>query len=257
MRGPVVPHAYSDRSIFFQGHFMRRPGRVFLRILLAILVLVALFGAFWFGLVPQRYSPFAPITLAERPSWFVDFRLAALRSDPAVCRAVLREPHITATPIPDNAIRNGCGWVNAVRVGNVGGAELGAAQLTCETAAGLALWMEHEVQPLAMAAFGSRVVGLDDMGTYACRNIVGNKKWAKMRSQHARANAVDIGGFRLESGQHISVARDWKGHDREARFLHEVHDRACRYFRVAIGPDYNAAHWNHFHYDRGLFTRCE
>ncbi len=40
---------------------MRRPGRVILRILLAILVLVALFAAFWFGLVPQRYSPFAPI----------------------------------------------------------------------------------------------------------------------------------------------------------------------------------------------------
>jgi len=235
---------------------MRRPGRVFLRILLAILVLVALFGAFWFGLVPQRYSPFAPITLAERPSWFVDFRLAALRSDSALCRGVLSEPHIEATPIPDNAITNGCGWTNAVRVGRVGGAELGAAQLTCETAVGLALWMEHEVQPLAMAAFGSRVVGLDDMGTYACRNIIGNKKWAKLRSQHALANAVDIGGFRLEGGQHISVARDWKGHDREARFLREVHARACRYFRVAIGPDYNAAHWNHFHYDRGLFTRC-
>jgi hypothetical protein len=236
---------------------MRRPGRVFLRILLVVLLLAALFAAFWVGIVPQRYSPFAPISLDERPSWFVDFRLAALRRDPELCRAVLIEPHIAATPIPDNAIHDGCGWENAVRVGTVGGAELGAAQLTCEAAAALALWMEHEVQPLALSAFDSRVVGLEDMGTYSCRNIIGNKRWANMRSQHALANAVDIGGFKLENGQQISVARSWKGNDREARFLHDAHDRACRYFRVAIGPDYNAAHWNHFHLDRGVFTRCK
>ncbi len=236
---------------------MRRPGRVILRVLLAILITGSLFVVFWLGLVPQAYSPFASITLSERPSWFVDFRLAALRRDPELCRAILVEPQIAATPISDNPIRNGCGWENAVRVGTVGGAELGAHQLTCEAAAALALWMEHEVQPVALAAFDSRVVGLDDMGTYACRNIIGNRKWAKMRSQHATANAVDIGGFRLENGEHISVARDWKGHDRKARFLRNVHERACRYFRVAIGPEYNRAHWNHFHYDRGVFAKCK
>jgi hypothetical protein len=236
---------------------MRRPGRVILRTLLAVLVLFALFAAFWFGMVPQRYSPFAAISLEERPSWFVDFRLAALRRDPELCRAVLREPHIAATPIPDNAIRNGCGWVNAVRLSTVGGAELGAAQLTCEAAAALALWVEYEVQPLALAAFGARVTGLEDMGTYSCRNIIGNEKSAHMRSQHALANAVDIGGFNLENGHQISIAKAWKGHDREARFLHAAHEGACRYFRVAIGPDYNRAHWNHFHLDRGIFTRCE
>ena len=207
--------------------------------------------------MPQRYSPFAPISLQERPAWFVDFRLAALRNDPALCRSVLIEPHIAATPIPDNPIRNGCGWENAVRISAVGGAELGLEQLTCEAAAALALWVEYEVQPLALADFGSRVVGLQDMGTYSCRNIVGNRKWADVRSQHALANAVDIGGFKLENGQEISVARDWKGQGREAQFLREVHARACRYFRVAIGPDFNAAHWNHFHLDRGIFKTCK
>jgi hypothetical protein len=235
---------------------MRRPVRVLLRTLLALLLIAAAFAAFWFGLVPQRYSPLAPISLAERPAWFVDFRLAGLRRDPALCRSVLAEPHIAAAPIPDNAVHNGCGWVNAVRVGTVGGAQLGAAQLTCEAAAALALWVEYEVQPLAVATYGSRVVGLADMGTYDCRNIVGNSKWAQMRSQHALANAADIGGFRLENGLEINVARDWKGDDREARFLRAVHQRACRYFRVAIGPDFNAAHWNHFHYDRGVMKTC-
>ncbi len=236
---------------------MRRPGRILLRTLLAILVAASVLAAFWFGLVPQRYAPFAPISLEAPPSWFVDFRLAALRHDPALCRAVLRAPHIVATPIADNAIKNGCGWENAVRVSSVGGAELGLEQLTCEAAAALALWVEYEVQPQAQATFGTRVTGLQDMGTYSCRNIIGNDKLAAMRSQHALANAVDIGGFTLADGRQISVAKAWKGHDREAQFLHDVHQRACRYFRVAIGPDYNAAHWNHLHLDRGAFTRCK
>jgi hypothetical protein len=113
------------------------------------------------------------------------------------------------------------------------------------------------VQPLALAVFGSRVAALQDMGTYSCRNIVGNEPWAKMRRQHALANALDIGGFRLEDGRQISVAKDWKGKGPEARFLRAAHERACRYFRVAIGPDFNPAHANHLHYDRGIFKTCK
>ncbi len=170
---------------------------------------------------------------------------------------MLRAPHIVATPIADNVQPNGCGWTNAVRVREVGGAELGLEQLTCEAAAALALWVEQEVQPLAVSMFGSRVVWMEDMGTYSCRNMIGNKRWMNMRSQHSLANAVDIGGFRLENGKQISITRDYKGSGPEGRFLREAHMRACRYFRVAIGPEFNEAHWNHLHFDRGIFTRCK
>ena len=102
---------------------------------------------------------------------------------------------------------NGCGWTNAVRIREVGGAEIGLEQLTCETATGLALWVEQDVQPLAVAMFGSRVVWMQDMGTYSCRNIIGNKRWVNMRSQHSLANAVDIGGFRLANGKQMSISR--------------------------------------------------
>ena len=48
------------------------------------------------------------------------------------------------------------------------------------------------------------------------------------------------------------------GHDvmPDGLFLARVHESACRYFRVAIGPAYNAAHRDHFHYDRGPYTAC-
>lgn len=236
---------------------MRRPGRLILRTLLAALVLFAIAGAFWFGLVPQRFSPFAAISLDEPNAWFLDPRLAALRRDPVLCKAVLREPHITAAPISDNPIKNGCGWKNSVSISRAGGVELGAGKITCEMAAALALWVEYEVQPLALSMLGSRVTGIADMGTYDCRNIVGNSKWIGWRSQHALANAIDISGFRLEGGQQITVAKDWNGNGREAEFLRAVHERACRYFRVALGPDFNAAHANHFHYDRGILRTCK
>jgi len=235
---------------------MRRRGRNILRALLALLLLFVVSALFWFGFVPQRYSPFAPISLEDPPSWFVDPRLASLRHDPALCRTVLSAPHIVASPIPDKVQPNGCGWTNAVRVAEVGGAQIGLEQLTCEAATALALWVEHDVQPLAVRMFGSRVVWIEDMGTYSCRNIIGNKRWINMRSQHSLANAVDIGGFRLANGKRISVTSDYKDHTPEGRFLREAHMRACRYFRVALGPEFNPAHYNHMHFDRGILVRC-
>ena len=236
---------------------MRRSSRNFLRVVLAALLAVVVFAAFWFGVVPQRFSPFAPINLADPPTWFLDPRLAALRNDPELCRAVLRAPHIIATPIADKVQPDGCGWTNAVRVREVGGAEIGLEQLTCETSAALALWVEQDLQPLAVAMLGSRVTWMQDMGTYSCRNIIGNKRWVNMRSQHSLANAVDIGGFRLANGKQMSIAKDYRADSQEGRFLREAHMRACRYFRVAIGPEFNEAHRDHLHFDRGIFTRCQ
>lgn len=236
---------------------MRRSGRNLLRVVLAALLALVVFAAFWFGVVPQRFSPFAAIDLADPPTWFLDPRLAAMRNDPALCRAVLRPPHIVATPIADRVEPNGCGWTNGVRVREVGGAEIGLDPLTCEASTALALWVEQDLQPLALSMFGSRVVWMQDMGTYSCRNMIGNKRWVNLRSQHALANAVDIGGLRLANGKHMSIAKDYRADTPEGRFLRAAHMRACRYFRVAIGPQFNAAHRDHLHFDRGIFTRCQ
>ncbi len=230
--------------------------RVFLRLVLVLLVAAGACAAFWFGLVPRAWNPLPPLSLDARPGWFLDARLAALRNDPASCAALLKPPHIEATPIPDNPVTKGCGWVNSFSVGHAGGAAVGLDKATCELAAAVALWLEYEVQPLALEMFGARVESLTDMGTYSCRNIVGSVFWKDWRSQHAIANAYDIGGFTLTGGRSISVLRNWKAPDLEARFLHEVHRRACGYFRVALSPDFNASHKDHFHLDRGPLWTC-
>lgn len=227
-----------------------------LKLVALLLVAGPLLAAFWLGLVPPRFSPLAPLQLDEPAHWFLDFRLAAIKRDETLCRAALASPVVAARPIGDKEIVDGCGWRNAVAVSRAGGARLAAAQVTCEMAAALALWLEHDVQPLAERLLGTRVASVDSMGTYACRNIIGSRALTAFRSQHATANAIDISGFRLADGQSIVIARDWRSVTRKSEFLRAIHAKACGYFRVALSPDYNEAHRDHFHLDRSIMWRC-
>lgn len=226
------------------------------RLLLTVLVPLSVLTAFWLGLVPQRLSPFAPLNLSAKDPWFLDLRLAALKSDAGLCQAALKAPQIEAAPVDDHPLDKGCGWRTAVRVSEAGGARTNIDKLTCPMAAALAMWLTHEVQPAAEELLGSKVVGLKHMGTYACRNIVGSKALKPFRSQHASANAIDVAAFQLADGRTLALLKNWKGESAEAQFFRRIHRRSCRYFRVAIGPDFNAAHASHFHFDRGAFKSC-
>ncbi len=227
-----------------------------LRFLLAALVSLSAFAALWLGLLPQVLNPFPVLQLTDSSPWFLDFRLAIVNRDRGACVDTLTGPAITAKPLVDFSEKAGCGWKNAVAIRTAGGAELPVAQVTCGVAAALAMWVQHEVQPLAEKHLGSRVTSVSNMGTYSCRNIIGRKFFANVRSQHATANAIDIAGFKLADGRFVSVARDWKGEAQKAAFLRAVHKRACAYFRVSLSPDFNAAHHDHFHLDRGYMSSC-
>jgi hypothetical protein len=208
------------------------------------------------GIVPFRISWFWPIDLAQPGSFLIDWRLSELRDDPQLCRKVLKAPQIVASPIADSTEKNGCGWHNGVRISSVNGVRLSVGQITCEMAASLALWMSQVVQPEARKILGTRVVSIQHLGSYACRNMVGDKRYAVVRSAHAEANALDVAVFSLADGRQISVRRQWGTTGPEGQFLKAVHAQACDYFRVALGPAYNAAHHDHFHYDRSFFHAC-
>ena len=230
-----------------------RAPRIFLMVLLAVGVAL-LFRQGW---VPSWLSPLPRLDLASANPWLVDWRLAEIRHHPDLCKRTLKPPHIEAQPISDSPLKDGCGWLNAVRLSTAGSVKASYDKVTCEAAVALAIWLEHDVQSVAQEMFGQRVASIQSFGSYSCRNIIGNSNWKSWRSEHATANAVDIGAFNLADGRRISVAQHWKGDGVEARFLRAVHGRACRYFRVAIGPDYNEAHHDHFHLDRGILARCK
>ena len=236
---------------------MRHTIRLF-KLLLAVFFLpsaVAL--AFWLGLVPARLLPFAPIDLARTDQWFVDLRLAALKASPQLCRDVLKPPLIIAEPAGDVPFQDGCGSINSVSVHQIAGARLVADKLSCPMAGALTMWLEHVVQPAALDILGARVSSVHHMGTYACRNIMGSKRLSSFRSQHASANAIDVSAFELANGRSVSVLKFWRTPGAESSFLHRIHDGACGYFRVALGPDFNEAHRDHFHLDRGAFKSCK
>jgi hypothetical protein len=220
--------------------------------LVLLFSIASVWALLWMGLLPSKLSPLNPLSLAKPDQWFVDAKLAMLRFDPALCRAVLDRRYVDVAFKADKIVKEGCGWTNSVGFTQVGGARMHVDSLTCEMTAAVALWLKHEVQPAAMSLFGSPVTKIDHLGSYSCRNVEGRQR----RSEHATANAIDVAAFTLRDGRRISVLRHWQGHGAESKFLRRVHQGACLYFRLALSPAYNAAHADHFHFDRGNFWIC-
>jgi len=115
----------------------------------------------------------------------------------------------------------------------------------CQLASKFAAWTEYAVKRAARQYLGSELKRIETMGSYSCRNIAGSGKL----SQHAHANAIDISGFILADGRRISVERHWKSGRKEKQFLAAIHKSACKRFGTVLSPSYNAAHYNHFHFD--------
>ncbi|SLN20274.1 hypothetical protein AQS8620_00508 [Aquimixticola soesokkakensis] len=142
-----------------------------------------------------------------------------------------------------------CGIEEAVKVTSVAGVGLSsAATIDCATAKALNTWVETSAKP-ALARNGSSLSKLLIAGSYACRGR-NNVKGAKL-SEHAKGHAVDIAGFALTAGKPLSVLKDW--HSPAGAVLKEMHKGACGPFGTVLGPDANAAHKDHFHFDTARY----
>jgi hypothetical protein len=204
---------------------------------------------------PDRFNPWATLDLRAPPDLFLRYKLARLGDEPELCLAALSAAGARFQALPDRDVGQGCGWRDAVRLSGTGGAVLERpTMLTCPLAASLVLFDRQVLQPSAREVFGSEVRRIDHVGSYACRNLYSREDGA--RSRHATAGAIDVTGFRLANGKRITVVGDWSGGGASTRFLHELHDRGCRYFGLVLGPDYNAAHRDHFHMQSGGMGFC-
>jgi hypothetical protein len=203
---------------------------------------------------PPEDLPWTPLRLDQPVGLATAIKFEAAVADPARCRAVLTGGGVRFVEEPDR-VAGDCATRNTVRLQAPAVPLAPAAPvMTCPTALAYAFWTRHSVQPAARAEFGEAVARLEHYGTYACRNLYGRATGA--RSQHAFANAVDVAAFRMESGRRVSVLDDFGDPGPEGRFLRRVRDGACPWFRAVLSPDYNAAHRDHFHLDRGRFDAC-
>jgi len=231
-----------------------------------VLFVIAVLGGFAasvrYGLIeiPRQWNPWAPLVLADTPNLLTRWKLERLDADEDACQDALRQATMRYVQIPDDITGPGCGFNNAVRIQSTTAAVGEPFALSCRAAVSLAMWEQHVLQPVSAAEFGQPVKRLEHFGSYACRGLYGRKDGR--RSQHATADALDVAGFVLADGHRIRVLKNWEAPagdvagDRDARFLRTVRDGACKFFDAVLSPDYNAAHRDHFHLDRGSFGVC-
>jgi hypothetical protein len=149
-----------------------------------------------------------------------------------------------------------CGATHPFRVSAALGGRVSftpAATLQCGMIPALDRWMAEVVQPAARRHLGANVVAATVLASYACRprnNVFGGKL-----SEHGRANAIDIGAFRLANGRTVTVLRGWSGAYDEQAFLREVRAGACGIFKTVLGPGSDRNHANHFHLDLARHNR--
>jgi hypothetical protein len=132
------------------------------------------------------------------------------------------------------------------------------ATLNCRTAEALALWTRDELVPAARDILGATPTRIVQNSTYVCR-YRNNDPDAKI-SEHAHANAVDIGSIGFAEREPFNVAdRDMSS--LEGRFQVTIRGGSCDHFTTVLGPRSNAAHATHFHFDmaqrRGGYRLCD
>jgi hypothetical protein len=171
------------------------------------------------------------------------------------CLADLGALGVRFQQLPDRRFSGGCSATGAVKLLDIGMPMANLGAMKCGLARPFAIWTREAIQRAAKAWLETSVVKVESFGTYNCRPV--NGQTGNKLSEHGRANAVDISAFVLADGRRITVKEGWNGPDENVRkFLRAIHSSACRRFQIVLGPDANAFHRDHFHFDMGRGPYC-
>lgn len=167
--------------------------------------------------------------------------------DARICLGKLKSDNIKFQSLPNQGDSSSCHTIDTIKLLDFGTPTTNLGAMTCPLADNFTAWARYAVLPAAKIYFGSEVARIETFGTYSCRNVNGGRS-GKL-SEHAYGNAVDVSAFILKDGRRISVLSGWNGSKEERDFLRRLHLSACKRFGTVLGPDYNGAHANHFHFD--------
>jgi len=203
---------------------------------------------------PPQDVPWKTLDLALPPGLATPAKLASLAKRPEACFQQLATMGVEVTRIskPNNNPR--CVVTAAMTLDRSLTPYTPTLSMTCPLAAALYMWERHVVLPEAERRLGSRVAKIETFGAWSCRRVNGAKagRW----SEHAHGNAVDVSGFRLEDGRHITIKANFRDKGPEGAFLRSIRAKACGIFRTTLSPDYNALHADHLHLDMGGRQAC-
>lgn len=222
--------------------------------------------------VPPQDLPWTPLEVSRPVGVTTQSKIEALELDretpPEVvetttdaCMRTLREAGVEVVRARDVDDGGFCVVRGAVRItgGDVTRISPADSIMQCPLALRYVIWDRQVLRPAA-EALGSEPASVQSYGSYSCRRIYGSQNDGDRPSQHARANALDVGSVTLRDGRMISVLEDWDGQGPggpdAAGFLRRLRDGGCRLFSTVLTPDYNAAHANHLHLDGGPYDLC-
>ncbi len=221
--------------------------------LAVLMTALGLVGALCFQrFAPPRHNPWGPIDLTDRPGLGTWNHLTRLKNDTSLCYRELEAADVAYTPLPKAEEADRCGIVRGMRLERSLTPYSAELKMSCHQTAALYMWERHYARPAAESLLGAPIVRIETYGSFSCRNVAGTDRL----SQHAFGNAIDISGFRLADGRRVDVKKHWGADGAEGDFLRFVHAGGCKLFSVTLGPDYNAAHADHFHFDMGRGDLC-
>jgi len=162
---------------------------------------------------------------------------------------------VSATPVAFTPSRAECAIPPPVRASRLSTGLSQPMLADCDLMATFDGFLADIVQPAARRHLGQPVATTLVGPGHQCRRIYhrSSGNW----SGHASGRAVDVRGFKLANGEDVILKRDWTRGDGRARFLRAVRDGACRRFAMTLGPEYNAAHTDHFHFEIDAFRICQ
>ncbi|MCT4701079.1 extensin family protein [Enterobacteriaceae bacterium H20N1] len=223
-----------------------------------IVLTVTAVAAFWiYERLPPQYNPFAPLSIDDPPTLVTRYKLRQMANHPEACLALLNQAQkreqLSFRSVAD--VGGKCPLNDVVRVQSFGDVKLSSSFLaSCPLALSSTMFIHQRAVPQALATFGSKLTRVNHLGSYACRNIY-NRQDARL-SEHATADALDISGFGFANKQQITVLKGWDSDGQSGEYLRSVFENGCPFFGNALGPDYNAAHANHFHLGMRGYGLC-
>ncbi|MBB3713638.1 hypothetical protein FHS00_003242 [Limimaricola variabilis] len=192
---------------------------------------------------PAQRAAIAPALASART---VSAPAASKAPNAAVPGALCGVPGLEGARIAPVNGAGACGIPEPVKLTAVHGVRISpAATVDCDTARALAAWVGQAAKP-ALSATGGGLAVLRTAGSYVCRPR--NNERGEQLSEHSFGRAIDISAFGLRDGRELSLSSGWNSQGAGAA-LRNLHKAACGPFGTVLGPDANAAHRDHFHFD--------
>ncbi|WP_174800868.1 extensin family protein [Martelella limonii] len=165
------------------------------------------------------------------------------------CRSALTELGVRFSDVAEIANGANCGIAYPVKLQSLSGniAVSPSVTVNCQTALAFSEWVKDDVAPSVRMRYLTGLKSVNTMGGYSCRRM-NNGKRSTPWSEHSKGNAIDVGGFTLNTGKTIDVSAKGFFAFREKGLLKSVRASGCQKFNTVLGPGY-PKHDDHLHFD--------